>query len=101
MVQRVKAKIPGDFLRKCPRPGRLRSANKRPQKVMVLSVIGSDGQKCPIIFFDADENIYRPVYEGLLDRPIVPWVNSTSRRATSHSNWTVRPTITSPSTAPG
>ena len=72
MVQRVKAKIPGDFLRKCLRPGRLRSANKRPQKVMVLSVIGSDGQKCPIIFFDADENIYRPVYEELLDRPIIP-----------------------------
>ena len=56
---------------------RFNPVNKHPQKVMVLGVIGSDGQKCPIIFVDANEKINRLVYEGLLDRHVIPWVKAT------------------------
>ena len=51
--------------------------NKHPQKVMVLDVVGSDGQKCPIIFIDANEKINRQVYEGLLDTHVIPWIKAT------------------------
>ena len=44
---------------------------------MVLGVIGSDEQKSPTIFVDADGKIDRLVYEGLLDRPVIPWVKVT------------------------
>ena len=45
--------------------------------MMVLGAIGSYGKKCPIIFVDTDEKIYRIVYEGLLDRPVILWVKAT------------------------
>ena len=48
--------------------------NKHPQKVMVLGVVGSDGQRCPIIFVDANEKISKAVYERLLDRDVIPWI---------------------------
>ena len=41
---------------------------------MVLGVIGSDEQKSPTIFVDDDGKIDRLVYEGLLDRPVIPRV---------------------------
>jgi len=56
---------------------RFNPVNKHPQKVMVLGVVGSDGQKCPIIFIDANEKINRQVYEGLLDTHVIPWAKAT------------------------
>ena len=56
-------------------PGiRLNPVKKHPQKVLVVGVIGSDGQKCLTIFVDADEKIDRLVCSKLLDRRVIPWV---------------------------
>ena len=52
--------------------------NKHPQKVMVLGV-GSDGQKIPIIFIDANDKINRQVYEGFLDTHVIPRIKATYR----------------------
>ena len=45
-------------------------------EVIVLGVAGSDGQKCPIIFIDANEKINRQVYGGLLDTHVIPWIKA-------------------------
>ena len=44
---------------------------------MVLGVIGSGGQKCPVIFVDANEKINRAVYERLLGTIVIPWIKAT------------------------
>ena len=44
---------------------------------MVLGVTGSDEQKSPTIFVDADVKTDRLVYDGLLDRSVIPWVKVT------------------------
>ena len=52
--------------------------NKHPQKMMVLGIVGSDGQKCPIIFIDSNEKINRPsLRAGLLDTHMIPWIKAT------------------------
>ena len=44
---------------------------------MVLGVTGSDEQKSPTIFVDADVKSDRLVYDGLLDWSVIPWVKLT------------------------
>ena len=44
---------------------------------MVLGVVRSDGQKCPIILIDADKKINRQVYEGLMVTHMIPWIRGT------------------------
>lgn len=56
---------------------RYNPVNKHPQKVMVLGVVGSDGQKCPIIFVNANEKIDSKVYGRLLDMHVIPWIKKT------------------------
>ena len=41
---------------------------------MVLGVVGSDGQKCPVIFVNASEKIDSKVYGRLLDTHVIPWI---------------------------
>ena len=47
---------------------------KRPQKVVVVGIIRSDRQKCPIIFVEANEKTNRLVHNKLLDRHVIPRV---------------------------
>ena len=53
---------------------RYNPVNKNLQKVMVLGVVGSDGQKCPVIFVNASEKIDSKVYGRLLDTHVIPWI---------------------------
>ena len=46
-------------------------------EVIVLGVAGSDGQKCPIIFIDANEKINRQVYEDPMITHMIPWIKGT------------------------
>ncbi len=41
---------------------------------MVLGVVGSDGQKCPIIFIVAGERVNAVIYQDLLGQHVVPWI---------------------------
>ncbi len=36
--------------------------------------IGSNGQKCPIVFIDAGEHVNAVVYQDLLRQHLVPWI---------------------------
>lgn len=56
---------------------RITPFHKAPAKVMVLGVVGSDGQKCPIIFVDAGEKVNADVYCRLLAKHVVPWLQKT------------------------
>jgi hypothetical protein len=51
--------------------------SKAPLKQMVLGVIGSDGQKCPIVFVSAGERVNTDVYQDLLQKHVVPWIKRT------------------------
>ena len=88
------------LLIKCPQPGQPLSANKHPQNVMILGVIGSDEQKSPTIFVDADGKIDRLVYEGFLDRPVIPWVKVSYPEAYFAFQQNLRLTTTSLSCKP-
>jgi hypothetical protein len=44
---------------------------------MVLGVIGSNGQKCPIVFVSAGERVNADVYQDLLRKHVVPWIQRT------------------------
>jgi hypothetical protein len=48
--------------------------SKAPLKQMVLGVIGSDGQKCPIVFVGTGERVKANVYQDLLRKHVVPWI---------------------------
>jgi hypothetical protein len=56
---------------------RISPKSKTPLKQMVLGVIGSDGQKCPIVFVSASERINADVYQDLLRKHVVPWIQRT------------------------
>jgi hypothetical protein len=56
---------------------RISPKSKAPLKQMVLGVIGSDGQKCPIVFVSAGERVNADVYQGLLRKHVVPWIKRT------------------------
>ncbi len=47
---------------------------KAPLKQMVLGVIGSNGQKCPIVFVGAGERVNADIYQDLLQKHAVPWI---------------------------
>jgi hypothetical protein len=53
---------------------RISPKSKAPLKQMVLGVIGSDGQKCPIVFVSAGEQVNGDVYQDLLRRHVVLWI---------------------------
>jgi hypothetical protein len=55
--------------------------SKAPLKQMVLGVIGSDGQKCPIVFVSAGESVNADVYLDLLRKHVVPWIKRRIRTA--------------------
>jgi hypothetical protein len=44
---------------------------------MVLGVVGSDSQKCPIVFISACERVNAYVYQDLLRQHVVPWIKQT------------------------
>jgi hypothetical protein len=48
--------------------------SKAPLKQMVLGVIGSNGQKCPIVFVGAGERVNANIYQDLLQKHAVPWI---------------------------
>ncbi len=56
---------------------RISPKSKAPLKQMVLGVIGSDGQKCPIVFVSAGEHVNADVYQDLLRKHVVPWIQRT------------------------
>jgi hypothetical protein len=41
---------------------------------MVLGVIGSNSQKCPISFVGAGEHVNAVVYQAFLRQHVVPWI---------------------------
>ena len=49
---------------------------KHPQQVMVLGVIGSDGQKMPPYFFNAGEKIGTDTYYKVLRYTVLPWLKA-------------------------
>jgi hypothetical protein len=51
--------------------------SKAPLKQMVLGVIGSNGQKCPIVFDSAGKRIKADVYQDILRKHVVPWIQRT------------------------
>ena len=53
---------------------RVNAFAKNPGKVMMLGVLGSDGQKCPAIFVAAGERLDAAAYQDLLRRHVVPWL---------------------------
>jgi hypothetical protein len=56
--------------------------SKAPVKQMVLGVIGSNGQRCPIVFVGAGERVNADIYQDLLQKHAVPWI----QRAYPNSN---------------
>jgi hypothetical protein len=48
--------------------------SKAPLKQMVLRVIGSDDQKCSIVFVGTSEHINAIIYQDLLRQHVVPWI---------------------------
>ncbi len=50
---------------------RILPKSKAPLKQMVLGVIGSDDQKCPIIFVSAGERVNADVHQDLLRKHVV------------------------------
>lgn len=53
---------------------RVNAFAKNPGKVMMLGVVGSDGQKCPAVFVAAGERLDAAAYQDLLRRHVVPWL---------------------------
>lgn len=51
--------------------------SKHPAKVMVLGVVASDGQKCPIIFMPQSEKVNTEVYINSLTKNVLPWLRKT------------------------
>jgi hypothetical protein len=51
--------------------------SKAPSMQMVLGVVGSSGQKCPIVFVGTGKEVYVDVYQDLLRQHMVPWVQRT------------------------
>ena len=47
---------------------------KNPLKVMVLGIVGSDGQKCPVIIMKEKEKVTSEVYQHYLRKTFLPWV---------------------------
>ena len=47
---------------------------KHSSKIMVLGVVGSDGQKCPPIFTSANEKINQDKYLEMLRQHVLPWL---------------------------
>ncbi len=64
--------------------------SKAPLKQMVLGVIGSDGQKCPIVFVGAGKPVNADVSQDLLRKHVVPWIQPTIRTAITSSSRTQR-----------
>jgi hypothetical protein len=56
---------------------RISPFSKAPVKVMVLSIIASDGKKCPIIFVPDGEKVTADSYQALLRRHVIPWLSAT------------------------
>jgi hypothetical protein len=50
--------------------------SKAPAKLMVLSVVASDGKKCLIIFVPDGEKITADTYQVLLRRHVIPWLSA-------------------------
>ena len=49
------------------------------QKIMMLGVVGSDGQRCPPIFVAVGERLNAAAYQALLHQYVVPWLKRAYR----------------------
>ncbi len=56
---------------------RCNEVSKVPKKIMVLRVVGSDGQKCPMVFVEEGEKVTAEVYIRLMKKHIIPWIRRT------------------------
>ncbi len=51
--------------------------SKVPLEQMVLGVVGSEGQICPIVFIGVGERVDADISQDLLGQSVVPWVQRT------------------------
>jgi hypothetical protein len=56
---------------------RISPKSKATLNQMVLGVIGSDSQKCLIIFVSAGKRVNANIYQDLLRKHVVPWIQRT------------------------
>jgi hypothetical protein len=56
---------------------RILPKSKATLKQMVLGVISSDCQKCPIVYVSAGKRVNANVYQDLLRKHVVPWIQRT------------------------
>lgn len=53
---------------------RYNKKSKHPASIMVLGVVSSDGQKCPLVYLKSGERMDAARYQQLLQQHVVPWL---------------------------